>query len=173
MRRGVHRLKAVHGAVAVVLVLGGTSCSSDGGGRSKSEPPASTVTPTAPDHVASPLIGAWESSRPGENTTLAYRFTEDDRYLYAAVLTQPRPGGVYELTHKASGEFQHDGERITLYPSKATTTRKDPEHPDEDYRDRPEPLTPRTYVWNVNGETLTLTDAEGLQLEFQRISPGA
>jgi hypothetical protein len=79
--------------VTELLVSGGTSCSSsEDESRPEPDTPARTVTPTDLGRAAAELIGAWESSRAEENTTLAYRFTGDGRYRYAAGLTQPRPG---------------------------------------------------------------------------------
>ncbi|NEC88235.1 hypothetical protein [Streptomyces sp. SID12501] len=69
----------------------------------------------------------------------------------------------------AAGKVQIDGQQLTLYPSSATTTRKDPRYPGDDYTDRQEPLTPKRFTWAVADGVLTLTDADDLQFVFQRV----
>jgi hypothetical protein len=117
------------------------------------------------------LVGAWESAQPGSNTTLAYRFTGDGRYAYAGVLTYPRSeqkDDFYLLKTTAVGTADVDARQLTLRPSSASTTRKDPRFPGDDYTDRPEPLTPKHFTWAVADQVLTLTGEDNLQFVFLR-----
>ena len=142
-----------------------------------SPPPSPTVsaasaTPTGTGAVPAALVGAWESAQPGSNTTLAYRFTADGRYAYAGVLTYPLSAAsneFYLLKHSTAGAVEIDGRTLTLHPSSATTTRKDPAHPGDDYTDRPDPLTPQRFAWSLADEVFTLTDEKGLRFVFRRV----
>jgi len=112
------------------------------------------------------MVGAWETV--GGDATLAYRFLSDGRYRFTALLTQPVPEGIFELTRVESGKATVAGGMLILHPTMATTTRRHPEDPDGDYTDRPEPLTPQRYSWRVEREVLLLVDPNGLELTFDR-----
>jgi hypothetical protein len=112
------------------------------------------------------LVGAWSSS--GGDATIAYRFVADGRYRSAEILSQPRPRGIFELTVVSDGEARVDGDFLILQPATVTSTRKDPESPEEDYTNRPMPLTERVYGWRVDGSVLQLRDTEGRVLTLDR-----
>ncbi|MGH3792803.1 MAG: hypothetical protein ACRDQ9_18810, partial [Pseudonocardiaceae bacterium] len=104
----------------------------------------------------------------GGDATLAYRFLPDGRYRFAALLTHPVPEGVFKVTRIESGTVRVDGRALILRPTMATTTRNHPGYPDEDYTDRPEPLTPKRHSWRINLNVLRLVDDTGLELSFDR-----
>ena len=163
------------------LFVGGTvGCSSTDGPVASSEPAPTSATPSPTGSPESStestgtnegvlpvgLVGAWESA--GGDATHAYRFLADGRYRFAALLTQPVPEGVFELTRVESGTAAVDGDVLVLRPTMATATRKHPGYPDENYTDRPEPLTPKRYSWRADRGRLLLVDGTGLQLTFDR-----
>ncbi|MGQ0776642.1 MAG: hypothetical protein ACT4NY_19815, partial [Pseudonocardiales bacterium] len=142
--------------VALALLVGGLlACSSTDNPipDPAPAPKSTTASPTrSPESSTQPretnegilpveMVGAWETV--GGDATLAYRFLSDGRYRFAALLTQPVPEGVFELTRVESGTATVEGGMLILRPTTATTTRRHPEDPDGDYTDRPEPLTPQ------------------------------
>ncbi|WP_158691121.1 hypothetical protein [Streptomyces sp. 351MFTsu5.1] len=130
------------------------------------------ATTTAAGIVPTEMVGAWESAQPGSNTTLAYRFTADGRYAHAGVLTypvSPVANEYYLLKRTSTGAVEVDGRTLTLRPSSATTTRKDPAHPGDDYTERPASLAPRRFVWSLADGVFTLTDEDGLRFVFRRV----
>ena len=167
--------------VALALLIGGAAaCSSTDGPMPSSAPsptsntasptgsPASSTQPRGTNERILPveMVGAWETV--GGDATLAYRFLSDGRYRFTALLTQPVPEGIFELTRVESGKATVAGGMLILHPTMATTTRRHPEDPDGDYTDRPEPLTPQRYSWRVEREVLLLVDPNGLELTFDR-----
>lgn len=167
--------------VALALLIGGSAACSSTDSPLPSPAPAPTSTtasPTgSPEFSTQPsgtnewilpaeIVGAWETA--SGDATLAYRFLADGRYRFAALLTQPVPEGVFELTRVESGTATVDGDSLILRPTMATTTRRHPEDPDGDYTDRPEPLTPKRHSWRVDGGVLVLVDDTGLELTFDR-----
>lgn len=169
----------VRRALLVSLILGvagaAAACATEP--EEPSPPPSPTVsaapaTPPGTGAVPAALVGAWESARPGSNTTLAYRFTADGRYAYAGVLTYPLSAAsteFYLLKRSSAGAVEVDGRTLTLRPSSATTTRKDPAHPGDDHTDRPGSLTPQRFIWSLADEVFTLTDEDGLRFVFRRV----
>lgn len=134
-------------------------------------PSATTVEPvpaptTSNDALPAELVGAWSSS--GEATETAYRFVADGRYRSAEILSQPRPRGVFEFAVVSEGRVRVDGDFLILRPTTVTSTRRDPQSPEEDYKDRPMPLTERVYGWRVDGSVLQLRDAEGRVFALDR-----
>ncbi len=141
-------------------------------------PTATTSSPTGPPELTTQrgktsegilpgeIVGAWVTA--GGDATLAYRFLSDGRYRFAALLIQPVPEGVFELTRVESGTAAVDGEVLILHPTTATTTRHHPSDPDGDYTDRPEPLTAKRYSWRLDRGVLVLVDDTGLELTFDR-----
>ncbi|MGH3683473.1 MAG: hypothetical protein ACRDQY_17385 [Pseudonocardiaceae bacterium] len=162
---------------ALALLMGGvTACSSTE--SPVPSRPSATVSPTGSTAssaeprgtdegiLPAELLGAWESV--GGDATLAYRFLPDGRYRFAALLTHPVPEGVFKVTRIESGTVRVDGRALILRPTMATTTRNHPGYPDEDYTDRPEPLTPKRHSWRINLNVLRLVDDTGLELSFDR-----
>ncbi|WP_328635967.1 hypothetical protein [Streptomyces canus] len=172
-------LYGVRRALMVSLTLGAAAMSAACATEhdEPSPPPSPTVsaapaTPTWAGAVPAALVGAWESAQPGSNTTLAYRFTADGRYAYAGVLTSPlsaESNEFYLLKRSTAGAVEVDGRTLTLRPSSATTTRKDPAHPGDDYTDRPGSLTPQRFVWSLADDVFTLTNEDGLRFVFRRV----
>ncbi|MGC0397767.1 hypothetical protein RKD27_000411 [Streptomyces sp. SAI-126] len=169
----------VRKALMISLTMGvaGVSAACATGQDEPSPPPSPTVsaapvTSAGAGAVPAALVGAWESAQPGSNTTLACRFTADGRYAYAGVLTYPLSAAsseFYLLKRSTAGAVAVDGRTLTLRPSSATTTRKDPAHPGDDYTDRPDSLRPQRFVWSLAGEVFTLTDEDGLRFVFRRV----
>lgn len=163
--------------VSLTLGVAGVSAACVTGHDEPSPPPSPTVStvpaaPTGVGIVPTELVGAWESAQSGSNTTLAYRFTADGRYAHAGVLTyplSPASNDFYLLKRTSSGSVEIDGRTLTLRPASATTTRKDPAHPGDDYTDRPDSLAPRRLVWSLADEVFTLTDEDGLRFVFRRV----
>jgi hypothetical protein len=162
------------GLAVVLVALLSVACAAGGGGPQApptQQPSVATVeaesTPaTTVGALPAELVGAWSSS--GGDATIAYRFVADGRYRSAEILNQPRPRGVFEFTVVSEGRARVDGDFLTLQPATVTSTRKDPESPEEDYTDRPMPLTERVYGWRVDGSVLRLRDTEGLELTLDR-----
>jgi hypothetical protein len=165
---------------SLMLAVAGVSaaCATE---HDEPSPPLNPTVSTAPATpaagagaraVPAALVGAWESAQPGSNTTLAYRFTADGRYAYAGVLTYPLSAAsneFYLLKRSTAGAVEVDGRTLTLRPSSATTTRKDPAHPGDDYTDRPDSLTPQQFAWSLADEVFTLTDENGFRFAFRRV----
>jgi hypothetical protein len=57
---------------------------------------------------------------------------------------------------------------MILQPTTVTSTRRDPDSPEEDYTDRPMPLTEEVYQWRVDGSVLQLRDSEGREVALSR-----
>ncbi|WP_128376354.1 hypothetical protein [Streptomyces cavernae] len=152
---------------ALLLVSGLTSCSQPRPDRSGTTPPgSSTRAATARD-----LVGAWESAQQGSNTTLAYRFTAEGKYKYVGLISYPMgEKGIYELTHLAEGTFRALGSDLTLRPSSASVTRKNPENPAGDHVNRPVPLETQRYRWKIVDQELSLTADDGPRLVFKWVS---
>ncbi len=158
--------------LVVVLVVLSVACTSGTGGSSVTPTSRATTTQPAPAPATSDgalpaeLVGAWSSS--GGATEIAYRFVADGRYRSAEILSQPRPPGVFEFTVVSEGRARVDGDFLILQPTTVTSTRRDPQSPEEDYSDRPMPLTERVYGWRVDGSVLQLRDAEGRAFALDR-----
>jgi hypothetical protein len=118
------------------------------------------------DGVPDVLVGAWSSS--GDTAEIAYRFVADGRYRSAEIVSQPVPRGIFEFSVVQEGRARVDGDRLILQPTKATSTRHDPQSPQGDYSDRPLPLTEREYTWRVEKDVLFLRDATGHELSLER-----
>ena len=162
------------GLAVVLVALLPVACTADGG-RSTTPPTeqpsvATVEAPASPATTAAALpaalVGAWSSS--WGDATIAYPFVDDGRYRSAEILSQPRPRGVFEFTVVSDGQARVDGDFLILQPATVTSTRKDPESPEEDYTDRPMPLTERVYGWRVDGSVLRLRDTEGRELKLDR-----
>ncbi|MFD5598354.1 hypothetical protein [Streptomyces griseorubiginosus] len=171
---GVRRALVVSLTLGVAGVSAACVAGHDEPGPAPSGQTVSAVptTTTAAGILPTELVGAWESAQPGSNTTLAYRFTADGRYAHAGVLTyplSPASNEYYLLKRTSTGAVEVDGRTLTLRPSSATTTRKDPAHPGDNYTDRPDSLAPRRFVWSLAGEVFTLTDEDGLRFVFRRV----
>jgi len=160
------------GLVVVLVVVLSVACTSGSGKSSPTPTPsAATVEPapapvTSDDALPADLVGAWSSS--GGATEIAYRFVADGRYRSAEILSQPGPRGVFEFTVVSEGQARVDGDFLILQPTTVTSTRRDPQSPEEDYNDRPMPLTERVYGWRVDGSVLRLRDAEGRAFVLDR-----
>lgn len=159
--------------IALALLVSGTAgCSSTNSPVPSPEPAPTSTTPSptgSPEHEVVPpaeMVGTWETV--GGDATLVYRFLTDGRYRFVAVLTQPAPEGFFELTRIELGTATVDGNGLVLRPTRATATRSHPGYPDENYTDRPEPLTPKRYSWRVDRGVLRLVDDTGLELTFDR-----
>ncbi|MEU4211618.1 hypothetical protein AB0F13_16725 [Streptomyces sp. NPDC026206] len=167
--------------VMVLLACGGlVSCSpgspgSDETTGSHSGSPAATTTPPKNSVIPANLVGAWESSQPNSNTTLAYRFIPDGTYTYAGLLSYRIPdGGDYEMQQSAAGSVRLEGEKgdkLVLRPASSSLTKKDPRNPEGDVSNSPQPLTPKAYAWQVTDDVLTLIDETGQRHAFKRASP--
>lgn len=168
------RVPAGRRLLMAIVLASATGCAADR--AAPVVPPDPTPTAIAPFPSAPPpdpttvipgvLIGAWSSS--GEATEIAYRFVADGRFRSVEILSQPRPRGVFEFSRMQDGQARVDGDRLVLQPTTSTTTRKDPEHPEEDYVERPGSLDERVYSWRVDGAVLFLGDATGLELTLNR-----
>jgi hypothetical protein len=160
------------GLVVVLVAVLSLACTSGSGGSSATPTPtpsAATVEPapaTSDDALPAELVGAWSSS--GGAAEIAYRFLVDGRYRSAEILSQPRPRGVFEFTVVSEGRARVDGDFLILQPTTVTSTRRDPQSPEEGYKDRPMPLTERVYGWRVDGSVLRLRDAEGRAFALDR-----
>jgi hypothetical protein len=163
----------------LALLLGGiVACASTDSPLPAPAPTATTSSPTGSPEpstksdesnegiIPGEIVAAWKTT--GGDATLAYRFLSDGRYRFAALLTQPVPEGIFELTRVESGTATVDGDVLTLHPTTATTTRRHPGDPDGDYTDRPEPLTAKRYSWRLDHGVLALVDDTGLELTFDR-----
>jgi hypothetical protein len=176
--QGPTRARQCTGVALALLIGGASACASTDSPlpspeltaitSSSIESPAPSTTPGKTNEGILPgeIVGAWETA--GGDATLTYRFLADGRYRFAALLTQPVPEGVFELTHVESGTATVDGDALILHPSTATATRSHPGDPDGDYTDRPEPLTPKYYRWRFDHGVLLLVDEAGLELTFDR-----
>jgi hypothetical protein len=175
------------GAGAVILVLA-AGCQSAPTTvvppRTSAPGPASTATPTtstgppsiptrAPTARETPLavlpaelVGAWSSS--GEDTEIAYRFLADGRFRSIEILSQPRPGGVFEFRRQQDGTASTSGDRLRLRPARSVTSRTDPDDPSGNYADRPSSTDEREYAWHIDGTTLVLTGTDGITLQLER-----
>lgn len=156
------------GLLVVLIAVLSVACTSGNGGSSAT-PSATTVQPapaTSDDVLPAQLVGVWSSS--GDATEIAYRFVADGRYHSAEILSQPRPRGVFEFTVVSEGRARVDGDFLILQPTTVTSTRRDPQSPQEDYNDRPMPLTERVYGWRVDGSVLRLRDTEGRAFALDR-----
>ncbi len=165
--------------VALVLLIGGTAACASTDSSMPSPVPTATMSsstgspepsmgPSETDEGILPgeIVGAWETA--GGDATLAYRFVSDGKYQFAALLTQPVPEGVFELTHVESGTATVDRDVLILHPATAIATRRHPSDPGGDYTDRPEPLTAKRYSWHLDRGVLVLADGTGLALTFDR-----
>ncbi|GAA3509837.1 hypothetical protein [Streptomyces shaanxiensis] len=151
------------------LLLSAIAACSDSGNRADTVPSAS---PTRAAAGPRDLVGAWESARPGSNTTLAYRFTEEGKYKYVGLLSYPMGvEGIYELTHIVEGTYEASAQALTLRPRSATVTRKNPENPERDYTNRPAPVETQNYRWTVADRKLSLIRRDGTKFVFTRVSP--
>jgi len=127
-------------------------------------PPGITPRPTADD-----LIGRWVSRK--EGTELSYEFRPGRNYRYDGRISQEVPEGEFVFTVTESGVLTLGVGVLTLRPRSATATRRHPETPEEDYTNRPRPLTPRRLTWRVEGDELTLVETirnERITLTFTR-----
>ena len=160
------------GLVVILVAVLSVACMSGNGGSSATPTPnAATVEPapapaTSDDALPAELVGAWSSS--GDATEIAYRFVADGRYRSAEILSQPGPRGVFEFTVVSEGRARVDGDFLILQPSTVTSTRRDPQSPEEDYNDRPMPPVERVYGWRIDGSVLRLRDAEGRAFALDR-----
>jgi hypothetical protein len=111
------------------------------------------------------LVGAWSSS--SGTAEIAYRFLADGRYWSAELVSQPRPGGVFEFSIVTDGQAAARRDRLVLSPTSATGSRREPESPERDYTNRALPLEERVYTWRVDGTILHLRDATGLTLTLE------
>ena len=129
-----------------------------------------TRAPSPPSTVAAvlpaELVGAWSSS--GENTEIAYRFLPDGRFRSIEILSQPRPGGVFEFRRQQDGTARVSGDLLRLRPGVSTTSRTDPDDPAGDYADRPSSNDERDYTWSVDATTLVLTGTDAVRLKLER-----
>ena len=158
------------GLVVVLVAVLSVACTSGSGGSTPT-PNVATVEPapapaTSDDALPAELVGAWSSS--GDATEIAYRFVADGRYRSAEILSQLRSRGIFEFTVVSEGRARVDGDFLILQPTTVTSTRKDPQSPEEDYNNRPMPLTERMYGWRVDGSVLRLRDAEGRAFALAR-----
>jgi hypothetical protein len=147
--------------VVVLVAVLSLACTSGSGGSSPTPSAATVVSASAMSDDALPaeLVGAWSSS--GDGAERAYGFVADGRYRSAEILSQPGPRGVFEFTVVSEGRARVDGDFLILQPTTVTSTRRDPQSPEEDYNERPMPLTEQVYGWRVDGAVLQLRDAEG------------
>ncbi|MFJ9123473.1 hypothetical protein ACIRJS_05280 [Streptomyces sp. NPDC102340] len=132
------------------------------GGTKESEEEATAALPE-------PLVGDWESNSDTGSATIAYRFITDGRYTYAGVLqtaVRGRPG--MQVTFAAEGAARTEDGSLLLTPSKATRSLHDPDDPAADYTDQPSDLTPTRFQWEVEGDTLSLTDENGQRIQYER-----
>ena len=122
--------------------------------------PASTPAPLSEPPTAFPaeLVGTWTSSSGGAE--LVYEFARDGSYKYVGVLLQERPSGTFSFTVAERGAASAEDSDLTLRPSKATESLKDPDSPSSDYTDRPSSLAPKSLRWSL--------DAAGTVLRARR-----
>lgn len=108
----------------------------------------------------------WTSSTP--TTEIAFRFLPDGRFRSVEILSYEMPRGVFEFRRVQDGTATVDGNRLELRPVRSTRSRTNPEDPAGDYSDRPEPLKVRAYRWQVDGQSLRLASADGIELILVR-----
>ncbi|MFE6365461.1 hypothetical protein ACFVP3_36380 [Streptomyces sp. NPDC057806] len=154
--------------LAALLLSAVAAACSDPRARTDTAPPSS---PTRAAAHPRDLVGAWESARPGSNTTLAYRFTEENKYKYIGLLTYSMGAeGTYELTHIVEGTYEASADSLTLKPRSATVTRKNPENPERDHTNKPVPLETQHYRWTVADGKLSLVHRDGAEFDFSWVS---
>ena len=160
--------------IGTAVLVAGCAGSATTGGTTVAPPTAtpsgvaSSTSPAPAGVLPAALVGAWSST--GENTEIAYRFLADGRYRSIEILTQPRPGGVFEFRRQQDGTARASGNLLRLRPTTSVSSRTDPDDPGGDYVDRPSEEGEREYRWQVSGPTLALTDADGLVLRLERQS---
>jgi hypothetical protein len=132
-------------------------------------PPTSPVrqtTAATSDALPGELVGSWSSTT--ATTEIAYRFLANGRFRSIEILNQARPGGIFEFRVQQDGLAEVTGSRLLLRPTASTTTRRDPDDPENDYTDRPASLEQSAYAWQVAGTTLSLRSDDGNVIALTR-----
>ncbi|MFC4530421.1 hypothetical protein [Sphaerisporangium dianthi] len=127
---------------------------------------ATVARGAAKPRIPKGLVGKWEAA--SGDATLAFGFGRSGRYRQAWLLSYPTAAGTVEFFRYSEGKARVRGNRLTLTPSKVTSTRRDPNSPHENYTNRKEPLTPLRYTMRLSRTTLRLVDPTGLKLTFTR-----
>ncbi len=107
------------------------------------------------------LEGTWQSLDQGSAEVL-YTFSPDGRFVRAQVLMQSRTSGTFEFDIGTKGVVDVAGPTLTLTPESGVQTLHDPDSPSSSYDGRPlEDLSPETYTWSMQGDTLVLVGEFG------------
>ena len=150
----------------------GPQSPSEPGGRSLA-PSVSTVRPptrmtgapaSSDSGLPAVLLGTWIAADTG---TITYHLTSST-FESIETISSVRPRGIIEVRVTQKGGATADGDRLILTPTAATTSRHDPDHPEDSYTDRPGELVPQTYIWNIIGPLLSLKNDAGLEITLKR-----
>jgi hypothetical protein len=91
----------------------------------------------------------------------------DGRYRSVEIYSPVESGGIYQLQRVEDGVAQVSGDRLRLAGRTATLTRTATDDPNGNYR-RATQVRTGTYAWQVAGNELHLTDANGDDAVFTR-----
>jgi hypothetical protein len=176
-------LSLLTGPTVLALTLSAACGTSHAGGpapQSPSEPgspsiarPASTLPPptwttSAPSgsdsDLPATLVGSWVTAGTG---TITYHLTSS-AFESTETISDAQPHRIVEIRVTQKGGASVDGDRLILTPTNATTSKHEPEHPEDSYTDRPGELVPQTYIWHIIGPTLSLKNDAGLEITLKR-----
>ncbi|MDH2424869.1 toll/interleukin-1 receptor domain-containing protein [Sphaerisporangium sp. TRM90804] len=118
------------------------------------------------------LVGTWVSRNPGD-ALLEFTFHPDGTYESTGALRQERRSGSMLFESYQAGEYTVTGGRIGLTPFRSSTSRRDPDFPEEDYVNRPERAADSEYSYTISGaapdEVLVLVDQRGRRIPYRRL----
>jgi hypothetical protein len=128
--------------------------------------PSSAPACTATESTVAPdgkyLVGDWICT--GSTTEMRFRFSADGQYASRESLEYNIPAGRFVFHRDQAGTYTASGDRLALAPSRSTRTRQMPEDPDNDYVDKPEDLTRRTFTFRATPTALDLHESGGYAL---------
>jgi hypothetical protein len=159
-------------AVGALLVAGCTSTTArpqpevgqDSSSVAASTPAASSRGGST--NAGEKILGTWSSST--ATTEIAYRFLPDGTYRSVEILSYDQPAGLFQFQRVQDGTARIEGEQLHLMPSRSVRSRANPADPGGDYTDQPEQPQLRTLTWHLDGSTLRLRDADGIEIVLSR-----
>jgi hypothetical protein len=138
----------------------------------RTQRPAKRGQEARPD-TSNLVTGSWVSAGAG-GALLQYVFHPNGTYEFVGTLRQERASGSMVFEVYQAGSFVIDNTGLALTPFRASTSRRDPDFPEEDYVNRPEQVRPAHFGYLLRKNTLgvltlTLRDTNGVDINYQRL----
>jgi hypothetical protein len=154
-------------AMILMVALGPAGCGLIHSGPEPAPytPPVTTTTAAAAVIPEELTTAVW--TRATETMEVDLKILPDGRYRSVEIYSPAESGGIYQLQRVEDGVAQVSGNRLRLAGSTAKVTRTAEDDAGGNY-ERTTATRTGTYSWQVSGDRLHLTDADGKDAVFTR-----